>query len=197
MKVTVLDDCDPPPASESVEFVARPNAILYTFEATRIVVLFLVAFNILQILVLFLWKGLSLVFLLKLTLLADCILFSIFALVIVFLATGLTFILTRKDVIIRFAPFGRAVWHLCVPIEDIDLIEVRTYGRRYGSMYLRRYDRRRASVASTQGEKPGEEYGGPSAWLSLPWSWPPLIGFYGFRNCRKLVNRILDLRATA
>jgi len=197
MKVMVLDDCDPPPPSELAAFEARPNAILYTLEATRVVALGLIAFNILQIFVLFLWKGLSLVLLLKLALLADCILFSIFAFVIVFLATGLTFFLTRKDVIIRFAPFGRPVWHLCVPIEDIEVIEVRTYGRRYGSIYLRRYDRRRASAASTQGEKPREECGGPSAWLSLPWSWPPLIGFYGFKNYRKLVNRIIDLRTTA
>jgi hypothetical protein len=190
----VLDRGDPLSTDEVVEFQAKPNVILYALEAPRIVLLFIIGLNIMQICAIHFWKGTSLVFLLKLTLLIDFMLVSIFLLLVMLTAAGLTFVATRTDVGIRFMPFGIAAWRVFIPIEDIKSIEVRTYGRHHGSVYFDRLEQ------STRGAQPKaiDLLGGSAndtAWLSLPWSWPPLIGFYGFRNYDELVRIVLRTHA--
>lgn len=191
MTTLVLDQRAPLSADDVVTFYEKPNVILYSLEATRIVVLLILCLNVVQVLSLYFFKHVSLIFLVKLTLLIDSMLLLLFLVVVLLVATGLTFVATRTDVGIRFRPFGMEAWHLCVPIHDIKSVRVATYGPNYGSVYLdrRRETRARAPIDLIAANGHG------TAWLSLPWSWPPLIGFYGFRNSDQFARIILELNS--
>lgn len=190
MKTLVLDKRAPLSSDDMVVFHQKPNVILYSFEATKIIILFIVGLNVVQVVGLHFLRHASLIFLVKLTLLIDSLLLPIFLFVVLLIASGLTFIVTRTDVGIRFRPFGIEAWHLCVPIQEIESVRVGTYGTNYGSVYLSR--RPRGAQASASMDFLGAQAPG-TAWLSMPWSWPPLVGFYGFRHYDQLVHFILEL----
>jgi hypothetical protein len=84
---------------EAIKFRQKPNVFLYSLEATRIWIPFLLCFNVAQILLLHLAKGAPLVFLVELTLLIDCVMFAIFLVVVILIALGVEFIVTNECVI--------------------------------------------------------------------------------------------------
>jgi hypothetical protein len=189
-----MDDHGPPSEDEVIKFREKPNAFLYSLEATRAWILFMLCFNVVQVLLLHFAKGAPIAFMVKLTLLIDCVLFAIFVVAVMLRALGITFIATNKNVIVRFTPFGGAAREVSIPIEDIKSIEVRCYGTRYGSVNLERYkDLYEALPRRPVNLK--ERQGWGSIWFSLPWGWPPLIGFYGFKNYGAFARLIVDLRA--
>ena len=131
----------------------------------------------------------------ELTAIIDIVLFSIFILVLLPVVFGIEFVVTKKDVIVRFSPFGIGARRLSVPIGErggIAEIEVQRYGPRYGSVYLKRYGsvRRPMAIRKVQDNA--------SPWTSLSWSWPtPMVGFYGFRNYDQFADLIVSLRSKA
>jgi hypothetical protein len=194
MKAVIMDDHGPLSADEIIKFQEKPNAFLYALEATRICIPFLLCFGVVQVLLLHFAKGVSVAFLAKLTLLVVCMMFPIFFLVVMLIAFCLVFIVTSKSVIVRISPFVGESRQMSIPIEDVESIEVRKYGPRYGSVYLVRYkDLYEALSWRLVDVKRAQA----SIWFSLPWGWPPLTGFYGFRNYDAFARLIIDLRAVA
>jgi hypothetical protein len=137
------------------------------------------------ILMLMLTKGGSLLFLLKVVAVLDLIVFSIFLLVVVLLARGLSFVLTNRNVLVRTN--GQ---QLGVPLEEIKSVEVRSYGTEYGSVYLERCSDPLETVAGKSIEL-GKQSG--SIWLAVPRSQPQLFGFLGFKNFDDFGRMIVDL----
>jgi hypothetical protein len=196
VKATMWDTRGPLFEDDVIIFQQRPNPILYSIEATRIVFVFVLCFNVAQGLLLHFAKGAPLVFLVKLTLLLDCILLGVFIVLVMLRALSTVFILTNKDAIVRLSPFGAGFRQFSVPIEDIASIEVRNYGPLHGSVYLNLSDSSRRGSIRRDINLNNVERGG-SIWLSLPWSWPPLIGFYGFREYETFASLIGSLRSEA
>jgi hypothetical protein len=98
----------------------------------------------------------------------------------------------------RIHPDGRGCDYSCryarywsIPIEDVASVEVRTYGQQYGSVYL---ERCKAGRGEPRRRPINIKTGNASIWLSLPSSWPALVGFYGFRNFDAFANLIVGLR---
>lgn len=191
MRAVIFDDHGPISEGEVVKFREKPSALLYGFEATRVFVLFFMCFGVIQVLLLHFAKGASLTFLTKLVLLVGCMAFLVFLLVVVLIAFGIVFIVTSDRVIVRIALLGASCRELSIPIEDIKSLEVRRYSPRYGSIYLERYK----DLYETLPRRPVTlKQGRASIWSSSPMSWPPLTGFYGFRNYDAFARLIVDLR---
>jgi hypothetical protein len=194
--VTVFNDEGAPPEGDVIIFREKPNPILYGIEATRMIVLPLLCLNVALVVLLYIARGAPILFLVKLNLLLDIVLFGIFILAMAPAAVSLEFVVTRKDAIVRFAPFGVGARRFSVPIEDIEGIEVRSYGPRYGSVYLGRYQAGHGS-SRQQPIHVKKAPGDASAWTSLPWSWPPMAGLYGFKNYNQFADLIVSLRSEA
>lgn len=196
MKVTTFDDRDIPLEDDVILFRQKPNPILYCIEATRIVLLYILCLSIVLVFLLHFARGAPIAFLVKLTLVLDCILFGIFISLLLLVASGIEFILTSKHAVIRFKPFGVGNRRLSIPIKDVASVEVRSYGPRYGSAYLERcgtgYN---ASPLRSISVKRVQD--GASIWLSLPWSSPALAGFYGFRNYDAFASLICQLASSS
>jgi hypothetical protein len=171
-------------------FREKPSAFLYLIEATRMVAVIVLLFSVVLVLLLFVLKGAPILFLVELTAIIDIVLFSVFILILTPVAFGMEFVVTKEDVIVRFSPFGIGARRLSVPVGDIAEIEVRGYGPRYGSVYLKRYGsaRRPTTIKKVQDNA--------SPWTSLPWSWP-MAGFYGFKNYDQFADLIVGLRSEA
>jgi hypothetical protein len=194
MRPVMMDVRGPLSEDEVVNFQERPSALLYSLEATRIFIPFLVFLGAVQALLFHAAKGLSIVFLIKLVLTICCLLFPIFFALVMFIALRTTFIVTNRGVVIRISQFGGNVRQLQIPIEDIKSVEVRRYGPRYGSVYFERYkDLYEALPRGSVNVK--DDLGRASIWFSLPWGWPPLAGFFGFRNYDAFARLIVDMRA--
>jgi hypothetical protein len=188
VKLVSFDDHGPLSEDDAIIFREKPNPILYGIEAARVPLLFMVCLNIAQGLILHMTRGASIVFLVKLTLSLDCILFGLFIFVLMLIALGAEFILTDEDAIIRVGIYAR---YWSIPIEDVASVEVRTYGQQYGSVYL---ERCKAGRGEPRRRPINIKTGNASIWLSLPSSWPALVGFYGFRNFDAFANLIVGLR---
>jgi hypothetical protein len=165
---------------ETVRLKAKPNAFLYALEATRIWLLIVLCIAAVLALCIHLANGLPIAFLALLALVICCVLYLIFLAVVIFRALGMVFVITNKTVIARLSVMERTLYQVSIPIESIKRIEVRCYGPRYGSVYLERYTDLDDVTPRTINLK--TRPGWASIWFSLPWSWPPLTGFYGFRN---------------
>ncbi len=152
----------------------------------------MLAMSVVLVPLLFVLNRAPILFLVELTVIIDIFLFSICILVLVPVAFGIEFVITKKDVIVRFSPFGIGARRLSVPIGDIAEIEVQRYGPRYGSVYLKRYGSVRRPIAIRKMQD------NASPWTSLSWSWPtPMVGFYGFRNYDQFADFIVSLRQEA
>ncbi|TYL87946.1 hypothetical protein [Bradyrhizobium cytisi] len=98
MKTLVLDKRASLSSDDVVVFHQKPNVILYSFEASKLILLFILGLNVVQVFGLHLLRHASLIFLVKLTLLIDSLLLPIFFIIVLLIASGLTFIVTRADV---------------------------------------------------------------------------------------------------
>jgi hypothetical protein len=172
---------------EVITFRQKPNPFLYSLEATRIWILFLLGLSLVQIVVLHLARGAPLIFMVELTFLIDCVMFAIFIVAVILIALGVEFIVTNKRVVIQV--YARV--RLTIPVEDIKGIEVRCYGQQYGSVYLDRYNDAYEKLPHRPIDLT-KKRGWASIWFVLPWSLPPLTGFYGFRNYELFELSILD-----
>lgn len=190
--MTVFKDEGEPPDGDAIIFRGKPNPILYWIEAPRMIVLPLLCLNVVVGALLHITRGAPVVFLVELTFLLDCILCGISILVMMLGTIGMEFLVTKDTAIVRFSPLGIGNRRFSIPIEDVAGIEVRSYGPRYGSVYLERYE---ASARLNRNVKRAR--GNGSIWLSLPWSWPPFVGFYGFRNYNQFAELIVSLRNEA
>jgi hypothetical protein len=188
--VTMFNDEAAPWDGDLIIFREKPSAFLYVIEATRMIAVLLLCLNVVLVLLLYTTKGAPILFLVELTVILDIVLFSIFILALMPVVFSMEFVVTKKDVIVRFAPFGIGARRLSVPIEDIAEIEVRGYGPRYGSVYLKRYGSLRWPMVVRKVQDDA------SPWTSLPLSWP-MAGFYGFKNYNQFADLILRLRSEA
>lgn len=192
MFVTRFNDDDVTSEGDLI-FRERPNMILYWIEATRVIILGLLCMDVGLVTLLHIAKGAPIIFLIELTVLLNFILFSIFVVVLMLATLKMEFLITLGNVVVRYSPFGVGRRSLSIPVTDVAAIELRRYGSRYGSVYLKR-----SSEAAGQGSSvPVTKVSDASAWTSLPWSWPPMVGFYGFEKYREFAEAIVRLRAEA
>ncbi|MGY2806072.1 hypothetical protein [Bradyrhizobium sp. USDA 4506] len=185
MRALKLDRLSGLSEDEVVLSQAKPNPFLYSWEASRAAILSMFGLSAFLIPLLMFTKGGPLIFLLKVVALLDLIVFSIFLLIVVLLARGLSFVLTNRNVRVR----AGHQW-LGVPLEEIKSVEVRSYGSEYGSVYLERYIDPLEMVAGKSIEL-GKQSG--SIWLAVPRSQPRLFGFLGFKNFDDFGRMIVDL----
>jgi hypothetical protein len=160
MRALKLDRLGGLSEDEVVLSQAKPNPFLYCLEASRATILSMLGLSAFLILMLMFTKGGPLIFLLKVVAVLDLIVFSIFLLIVVLFARGLSFVLTNRNVLARA---GRQ-W-LGVPLEEIKSVEIRSYGAKYGSVYLERYSDPFETVAGKSIEL-GKQSG--SIWLAVP-----------------------------
>jgi hypothetical protein len=198
---------------EIIRLRAKPNPWLYALESTRAYFLFFlvmaVAINFLPILK----KRIGIdVLALIAELTTYAVLMGIFYLCVAAATRSSELIIAQERVIVRQSMAGKTRDMISVPIEEIASVEVRSYGDRFGSIYLKRNARadgrsRWRSTATLpdnptptidgQSPQPASmtNRGGPFwIWLSMPTTSPPLVGFYGFSQYREFAKLIVDLR---
>jgi hypothetical protein len=207
---------------EVVKFRIKPNVFLYTFEASRFyLVLFLgIAFAVMP--VAYLKTGLPIGgLMLRIVLSVYGVLSIIFLVLVALIALCVEFIVTNRRAIVRLT-LGGVNDNVSIPLESIRTIEIRSYGKRYGSVYFDRdealppdglqfydgtssqtSDYLRAASFSPAVARTRRvanlvvRQGRALAWLSMPSTSPALSGFYGFRQFDTFANLILELQATA
>lgn len=186
MRALILDVSKQTDASDTILFEVKPNPFLYALEASRALIVALFALSVFLVAALMIIKGGPLLFLLKVVSLLDFIFVSVFFLAVLLIACSLSFVLTDRNVVVRAA---RA--RLCVPLDEIKSVSVRSYGAEYGSVYLERY---RDALEKVSCKSVNLRPQSGSIWLSMPRSRPQLMGFLGFRDFSKFASMIVDLR---
>jgi hypothetical protein len=199
---------------ETIRLKVKPNPWLYALESTRAYFLFfLVIAAAINFLPIFGKRigidGLSLIA--ELTTYA--VLMGLFYLCVAAVTRRSEFVITQERVIVRQSMAGTTRDMVSVPIEEIGHVEVRSYGERFGSIYLKRNARANGRsrwkstdtlpgnpTPTTDGPQPASitNRGGPLwIWLSMPTTSPPLFGFYGFIQYEAFARLIVDLRNQA
>jgi hypothetical protein len=190
---------------ETVRLWVKPNPFLYALEATRIY--FLITVFLFAVIQAVYARGLPLYIAIKIA--VTCYFFGhfIFFMVTVLLACCVVLIVTDKRVLVRVS-FIWTVDSVAIPIQDIEQIEVRSYGARYGSVYIDYSDASRSSLSPDflhneplQMSKARSRRArlvlkpcGLPIWLSAPFTRPQLRGFYGFKQFDEFARLILDLQ---
>jgi hypothetical protein len=205
---------------EMIKFRAKPNVILYAFEASRFYLVLTLGIALAVMPLAYFRTGLPIGgLMLRIVFSVYAVMSVIFLMLVTLLALCVEFIVTNKRAIVRVA-LVRVNDNISIPLESIRAIEVRSYSARYGSVYFDcdeasppiglQFDDglgsqtsdhlRSASFGPVVGRarrvanlivKPGR------AWLSMPSTSPALSGFYGFRQFETFANLILELQATA
>lgn len=176
----------PPEVELTAIFREKPNVFLYIAEASRMTLAIVLCLSVAIMIVLYILRGAPILFLLELTSILDVVLFGIFTLVMLPGVLTTDFIVTERAAIVRLSALGIVNRSFALPIEEIEEIQVRNYGPRYGSVYLKRGNPRTIARVIRSAIAP---------WRSLTWSSPPLVGFFGFRDCNAFVDTILELQA--
>jgi hypothetical protein len=199
---------------ETIRLTVKPNAFLYTVEATRSYLLIMLAMVALLVPYVHFRTGLQIGLATQIALIVCGVLAPIFFIVVMIGAHCMAFLITDKKVIARMSIMGRIDDKISIPIKSIENIEVRSYNALYGSVYLKCYkeSRDRGSRSDTSdGSHPASLHrpviqprplaivrpGRASIWLSMPWSSPPLAGFYGFGHFEAFVSLIIERQAAA
>jgi hypothetical protein len=170
---------------ETIKLRVRPNAFLYSLEATRVLFVGLPCLAAAMIPLLHITKGAAVGFvtLLAIVLGGGGVLISF--VLGVLKALCIEFVITDKRVIARFSLMGKTLSQLSILIRSIERIEVRRYGPRYGSIYL---NARPPDVRSLPPASLNVRPGRIAIWLSMPMTTPRCWDFTGSGNLKLSQN---------
>ena len=182
-------DVDRAADDEVTLFAAKPNALLYAVEAAR--------FGFVMLAVVFAYIPLGYFAGWPMRFTALMTLFSYFlGNVVLFVAAAviacrLAFVITNRKIIVRLSVWGKTIDKISIASGSVVRIETNSYDATYGSVYLKSVKiQAAASDEADESAIPIKRRG--SIWRSMPWSSPPLYGFYGFKRFDAFANLISD-----
>jgi hypothetical protein len=181
---------------EIIKLRVKPNPLLYALEATKFF-LFVIIFP-LAVALLFSFRGLPLYLGLEIGLTIFFFGYLVLFFAVVLNALTTEFIVTDQRVLLRSTFLGVAD-RIDIRLQDIEVIEERSYNARYGSLYI---------ISSSDGLFCRPSYNPASErcadlvvkssrlaiWLSAPFTAPPMRGFYGFNQFDTFAKLIVQLQ---
>jgi hypothetical protein len=206
-------------SNDVVRFRAKPNALLYAVEASRLFFILMLVVALLLMLVAHLATGIPVGgFMLGIVAAVYGAMSVIAFVAVVCFARCMEFIVTNKRVIVRASLMGRTQDNISIPIESISSIEVQPYNACYGSVYFEwgsalplenlPHDGSRSQIsnyscpafnsAADRSRRVGNlVVRSRPMWRSITSTAPPLSGFYGFRHFNSFAELVAELQAGA